>query len=44
MDSMFKYSDIDINLDDWDIPKETFTREMFDDCPLEKNPPKWYKK
>ena len=44
MDSMFQYSDININLDDWNISKETSTREMFNDCPLEKNPPVWYKK
>jgi hypothetical protein len=31
------------DISDWDVSNVTHMTEMFRDCPLEKNPPKWYK-
>ena len=32
------------NLSKWDVSNVTNMIRMFENCPLEKNPPKWYKK
>ena len=41
---MFAHSKFDGDISNWDVSKVVNMRDMFDDCPLEKNPPKWYKK
>ena len=42
--SMFKYSKFNGDISNWDVSNIEDMDGMFDNCPLEKNPPKWYKK
>ena len=47
MNSMFaQCCKFDCNLDDWDVKNVKYgnMENIFNGCPLEKNPPKWYKK
>ena len=45
MERMFLGCDnFDNNLSKWDVSNVTNMIRMFENCPLEKNPPKWYKK
>ena len=44
MDFMFYNSDFNGDISDWDVSKVEHMRDMFLKSPLEKNPPKWYKK
>ena len=32
------------NISNWNVSKVKSMSDMFIDCPLEKNPPKWYHK
>ena len=41
---MFRNSKFNGNIDDWDISNVVNMKFIFYKCPLEKNPPKWYKK
>ena len=41
---MFYRSKFKGNIDNWDVSNVEDMQDMFKDCPLEKNPPKWYKK
>ena len=41
--TMFYKSNYNKNLDNMKINKDCEMIAMFIDCPLEKNPPKWYK-
>ena len=40
---MFSHSQFKGNISQWDVSNVTEMSDMFYDCPLEKNPPKWYK-
>ena len=47
MQEMFngsKFTGKNGDISDWDVSKVNNMTDMFDNCPLEKNPPKWYKK
>ena len=44
MQEMFNSSKFNGNISNWDISNLRHIAWMFDNCPLEKNPPKWYKK
>ena len=41
---MFERSAFNGDFSKWDIRKVKEMADVFKDCPLEKNPPKWYKK
>ena len=41
---MFYGSKFNGDISEWDVSKVKYTNYMFDRCPLENNPPKWYKK
>ena len=43
MQEMFYHSKFEGNISDWKIDKNTNTTDVIAECPLEKNPPKWYK-
>ena len=44
MSYMFAYAgSFDQDLNEWQLKDNCDTYGMFDDCPLEKHPPKWYK-
>ena len=43
MYSMFRGSKFDGNISQWDVSSVTDMTYMLDDCPLENNPPEWYK-
>ena len=43
-DMFYGCNDFNCNLNKWDVNKVKDMRDMFYGCPLEKNPPKWYKK
>ena len=40
---MFKNTEFNKNISKWDVSNVEDMRRMFDDSPLEKNLPKWYK-
>jgi hypothetical protein len=42
MYAMFAFSKFNQDISKWDISSHDING-MFEDCPLEKNPPKWYK-
>ena len=44
MTGMFWLSKFNGDISKWDVSNVKDMILMFDDCPLEKNPPKWYKK
>ena len=44
MPYMFAYSQFNVDISNWDVSYKTNTYKIFIDCPLENNPPKWYKK
>ena len=44
MYGMFYASKFNGDISNWNINKDADMRWMFNDCPLKKNPPKWYKK
>ena len=44
MDSMFYNSKFNGDISNWNVSDETTQYMPFVGCPLEKNPPKWYKK
>ena len=45
MDCMFRNSDFNGDISKWNISNvENMNNNMFNNSPLEKNPPKWYKK
>jgi len=44
MDFMFYNSDFNGDISQWDVSKVEHMKDMFLKSPLEKNPPKWYKK
>ena len=44
MIGMLMYTKFNGDISGWNINKECRTNVIFDGCPLEKNPPKWYKK
>jgi len=44
MSWMFKDSKFNGNISKWNINKDANMMYIFDNSPLEKNPPKWYKK
>ena len=44
MNYMFWNSKFNGDISNWDVSNVTNMNNMFSDCPLEKNPPKWYKK
>ena len=43
-DMFYGCNDFNCNLNKWNVNKVKDMRDMFYGCPLEKNPPKWYKK
>ena len=43
MASMFAYSEFNGDISKWDVSNVVDIRHMFENSPLEKNPPKWYK-
>ena len=40
---MFRNSIFNRDISKWDVSNVKDTKDMFTGCPLEKNPPKWYK-
>ena len=44
MNGMFADSKFNQNIDNWTPPKNFKYNLIFQHSPLEKNPPKWYKK
>jgi surface protein len=40
---MFNYSKFNQDISDWDVSNVKDMEDMFSDCPLENNPPAWYK-
>ena len=44
MFGIFSNSKFDGDINDWDVKKTARSKDMFDGCPLEKNPPQWFKK
>jgi len=42
MSYMFKNSRFNGDISKWDVKKNISKQDMFEGCPLEKNPPKWY--
>ena len=44
MDNMFAGSNFNGDISEWDVSNVEKMRNMFYDSPLQKNPPKWYKK
>jgi hypothetical protein len=46
MQHMFYNSEFNQNISEWDVSKVDADEfeDIFKGCPLEKNPPKWYKK
>jgi surface protein len=42
MGGMFTFSKFNQDISKWDVSKVKDMGVMFDDCPLEKNPPEWY--
>ena len=44
MSCMFSWSNFNSDISKWDISKVKNMDGIFFNCPLEKNPPKWYKK
>ena len=44
MGYMFAYSKFNGDISNWNVSDETTQYMPFVGCPLEKNPPKWYKK
>ena len=44
MDSMFESSEFNGDISTWDVSNVENMNDMFYNSPLEKNPPKWYKK
>jgi len=40
---MFEKSKFNQDISKWNLKSIKGMSYMFDDCPLEKNPPKWYK-
>ena len=40
---MFAYSEFNTDISKWDVSNVKDMGGMFNECPLEKNPPKWYK-
>ena len=40
---MFQYSKFNGDISKWDVSNVKDMGEMFNESPLEKNPPKWYK-
>ena len=44
MSHMFEYSYFNGDISEWDVSSVKDMRSTFDNCPLKKNPPKWYKK
>jgi hypothetical protein len=43
MKYMFAHSNFNGDLSKWKVKIATNIRGIFDDCPLRKNPPTWYK-
>ena len=43
MSYMFKHSKFNGDISKWDVSNVKDMGEMFNESPLEKNPPKWYK-
>ena len=43
MDGMFDSAKFNGDISNWDVSDETTQYMTFTGCPLEKNPPKWYK-
>ena len=41
---MFDSSKFNGDINDWNVKNVKYMRDIFFNCPLEKNPPKWYKK
>ena len=39
---MFNESDFNGDISSWDVSNVTNMKNIFKECPLEKNPPKWY--
>ena len=44
MFGIFSNSKFDGDINDWDVKKTARSKDMFQDSPLEKNPPQWFKK
>ena len=44
MSFMFQFSAFNLDISDWDVSNVEDMNNMFTGSPLEKNPPKWYKK
>ena len=42
MEYLFYKSNFNGDISKWKVYKNTSMRLMFDDCPLDKNKPKWY--
>ena len=43
MFGMFSHSKFNGDISAWDVSRVTDMKHMFDSCPLQNNPPKWYK-
>ena len=43
MNMMFSNSNFNGDISNWDVSNVKDMSYMFDESPLEKNPPKWYK-
>ena len=43
MSGMFSFSQFNGDISKWDVSNVKYMDGMFSSCPLEKNPPKWYK-
>jgi hypothetical protein len=43
LDEMFKHSNFSADISGWKLPSDTKMTDVFKECPLENNPPKWYK-
>ena len=44
MHGMFNKSNFNGNISDWDVSNVEYMKQMFYNCPLQNNPPKWYKR
>jgi hypothetical protein len=43
MRGMFGLSKFNCDISSWDVSKVFAMDDMFEECPLQNNPPKWYK-
>ena len=43
MSTLFGYSKFNGDISKWDVSNVKNMNKMFNECPLKKNPPKWYR-